>query len=246
MDKSKNLLIIEDDPDLRMTLEYFLGKIGYQVLAAKNCESGLKILREQHPRAVICDIMLPGMDGYEACRTIKEDPSTEGTAVIFISARDGAEIERKGAEVGADFYISKPVDPSDVGADLYFLFDQDFHLTPENARKLRVTKRIPAKSASPVQHEMPHTDVMGGFSTGEGFEDEFEDDLGGAPPQSTPVGAPRAPGADGPHSENLSPEAMSNMNLSEVHQLLVSLRDSLKDTGQRLDAILQYIEVIEE
>jgi len=244
MEKSKNLLIIEDDPDLRMTLEYFLGKIGYQVLTAKNCEQGLKTLREEHPRAVICDIMLPDTDGYEACRKIKEDESTAGTAVIFISARDASEIERKGAEVGADFYITKPVDPNDVGADLYFLFDQDFDLPPQSLKNLRVTKEVPqAPTSSSSQAGMEETSSPGGSGVGEGdFDDEFDHGLAGSPPQSKPVGSAPAAASSGP----ADPEALNNMNLDEVHQLLISLRDSLKDTGQRLDAILQYIEVIEE
>jgi len=258
MPKSKSLLIIEDDPDLRMTLEYFLGKIGYEVLSAKNCEEGLKKLAEKHPRAVLCDIMLPGTDGYEACKKIKADPTTRDTKVIFISARDSSEIERKGAEAGADYYISKPVDPNDVGADLYYLFEQDFHLGEGDRAKLRTTKEI--RSISGHAHGHGHVHPHGHAHApdhGPGrtpahtapsfdeFDDEFEPGLGGSLPKPQPVGTP-SPTPLPRENLDLSPEAPSNMNLSEVHQLLLALRDSLKDTGQRLDAILQYIEVIEE
>ena len=250
MTKSKSLLIIEDDPDLRMTLEYFLGKIGYQVLTAKNCEDGIKTLASHHPRAVLCDIMLPGMDGYEACKKIKADAAIRDTVVIFISARDTSEIERKGAEVAADFYVPKPVDPNDVGADLYYLFEQDFHLSPDEMKKLRVMRRIPARSSAHassqgIPHELHHAHKDAPAS---GYDEEFE---------FGPPSTHSHPHSGGHHHSDFQPtrtqapapidaESMANLSLSEVHQLLVALRDSLKDTGQRLDAILQYIEVMEE
>ncbi len=251
MSKSKSLLIIEDDPDLRMTLEYFLGKIGYQVLTAKTCEEGIEMLANTHPRAILCDIMLPGMDGYEACEKIKGDPATQDIQIIFISARDGSEIQRKGAEVGADYYISKPVDPNDVGADLYYLFEQDFHLAPGDAKKLRSARKIEPQDGgtssgpAPAVESVGHTSHAVAHEAHSGEDEEFNFDMGGAPPQPQPVGT-LPPSTHEQGGSDFSAESLSDMNLSEVHELLRSLRDSLKDTGQRLDAILQYIEVIEE
>lgn len=245
MSGSKSLLIIEDDPDLRLTLEYFLGKIGYQVLSARNCEEGLKVLSEKRPRAVLCDIMLPGMSGYDACEKIKGDPALKDTALILISAREASEIEKKGSEAGADFYINKPVDPNDVGADLYYLFEQNFHLNSDALHRLRVTHKVPPRGAfshggghGHARPPQPHAEVAPHFDS----EFEFEEEP--APPRASGMAAKHTPPPAG--MEALSPETIGDMNLDEVHQLLLALRDSLKDTGQRLDAILQYIEVIEE
>lgn len=253
MPASKNLLIIEDDPDLRMTLEYFLGRIGYQVLTAKTAEEGLQIVFAKHPRAVLCDISLPGMDGYDACERIKGDPATEHTAVIFISAKSAREVMDEGAKACADYFIPKPVDPNDVGADLYTLFEKDFDLTQEEVRTLRVTKRVPQLSESmragygpqdphtvrimaPAHtHDSPRYEKKGQAPPSQPSA-EFEDDFEAAPPRSSPSAPPP------PRSE---PKTPSSMELRQVHDLLLALRDSLKDTGQRLDAILQYIDVID-
>lgn len=249
MPASKNLLIIEDDPDLRMTLEYFLGRIGYQVLTAKNAEDGLKIVFAKHPRAVLCDISLPGMDGYDACERIKGDPATENTAVIFISAKSEREVLDLGAKACADYFIPKPVDPNDVGADLYTLFEKEFDLTQDDIRKLRVTKRVPQLSESmragygPRDPQTIHITAPAHTHDSAGYERKgqapaappqptMEDDFDSAPPPSSPP----------PRSD---PKTPSSMELRQIHDLLLALRNSLKDTGQRLDAILQYIDVID-
>ena len=149
MSGSRSLLILEDDPDLRMTLEYFLGKVGYDVVTAKNCEEGLKVCLEDRPRAVLCDIMMPGMNGYDFCSKIKGEPVTRYlTKVIFMSARPESEVMLKGPQVCADFFVEKPVDPNDIGADLYILFEEDFDPPAEALSRLRVTRKIPTRKES--------------------------------------------------------------------------------------------------
>jgi len=244
MPASKNLLIIEDDPDLRMTLEYFLGRIGYQVLTAKNAEEGLKIVFERRPRAVLCDISLPGLDGYAACARIKGDPVTERTAVIFISAKTAREVMDEGAKACADYFIAKPVDPNDVGADLYTLFEKDFDLTPDEIRKLRVIKRVPQLSESMragYGPQDPHTVRI--TAPAHTHDTLVYEKRGQAPaPRSQPQMETDFEAVTPPRNQPTTP---SRMELREVHDLLLALRDSLKDTGQRLDAILQYIDVID-
>src|SRR3990172_5969496 len=139
---SRSLLIIEADRDLSVTLELLLGKIGYSVRTAKDGAEGLKIWEEEHPRAVLLDINLPDMDGYEVCRRIKEIPARRyNTAVLFLTGRDEADVRANGSAVCADYYIKKPVDPNDVGVDLYTLFEKGFDLEPEEVYRLRVTKQ---------------------------------------------------------------------------------------------------------
>lgn len=245
---SKSLLIVEDDPDLRMTLEFFLGRIGYEVLTAKNSEDGLKICMEKLPRAVLCDIALPGMDGYEACAKIKGDPVTQDIAVIFITAKPAAEVLDKGAKACADYFISKPVDPNDVGADLYVLFEKDFQLSENDIRNLRVTKRVPTLSESMhagYSHDpkTPHIEPPKHSKHTPTYESVGQRSLGVHPPrEKTPEARSPSPA---PAATGMAKKSKSSMELQQVHELLLALKKSLKDTSQRLDAILQYIDVID-
>jgi twitching motility two-component system response regulator PilH len=263
MPQSKNIVIIEDDPDLRMTLEYLLGRIGYGVIAVKNGEEGLKHCVERKPQAILCDIALPRMNGYEVCQKLKGDPVTQDIAVIFISAKKPSEIQDEGSKACADFFIAKPVDPNDVGADLYLLFENHFNLGPNELKQLRVTKRIPKLSEArvagygPQDENVTHLTApphrMGSDVYGR------DDHPANARPQAHPQ--PRtetrpAPAAIGPRPSGAAATASpsgaaahgspSSMELKQVHDLLLALRTSLRDTSQRLDAILQYIDVVDK
>jgi len=239
MPEVKSLLIIEDDPDLRMTLECFLNKIGYQVLTARESEEGLRMCVENHPRAVLMDIMMPGMDGYEACSRIKGDPATSGTVVILITAKKGAEVNDKGSKAGADYWIAKPVDPNDVGADLYILFDHDFKLTQEETTKLRVTRPLSQAPAAPPPPAPVQETVAAAASGSGGLDPAALPTVANIRAQKQGATAPAQPSTPSAPTGEVSPE------LQQVHSLLVSLKGSLKDTSTRLDALLQYIDMVD-
>jgi CheY-like chemotaxis protein len=244
---SRSLLIIEDDPDLRMTLEYFLGKIGYQVLTARDGEEGLRMCLETRPKAVICDIMLPGMDGYDTCSRIKGDPITRDIAVIFITAKKASEVLSKGSKACADFWIPKPVDPNDVGADLYLLFEKSFDLAPDELKQLRVTKQVPRLTGS----TMTAYQIAGMEPTGVHFADTHthtSSDLYKSGPVHSPPPASASPPerpAPRPPQPTAPAPAPTGSEIQKIQSLLVALKDSLKDTGARLDAVLQYIDMID-
>lgn len=228
---SRTLLIVEDDMELAETLEFLLGKIGYSVRTAKDGAEGLKIWEEEHPRAVLLDINLPDMDGYEVCRRIKEIPSRRyNTAVLFLTARDEKELRTKGSAACADFYIRKPVDPNDLGVDLYELFEKGFNLEPEEIYRLRVTKQVP-----------PNTDAHP-FS-----EQAAEEEPLPEPPPVRPTVAPKAAVAQ-PSRTQTRPAAVrtaktqSAMQLDQVKDLLLALKESLGRTRNRLTALLNYID----
>lgn len=103
-------LIIEDDPDQRRFLERMLGGSGWRVATAPDGEAGLLAAREQHPDAIVLDVMMPRLNGYQACRLLKSDPETRDIPVIILSSKDQPADEFWAREVGADAFLSKPVD----------------------------------------------------------------------------------------------------------------------------------------
>ena len=102
------ILIIDDDPTIRMTLQKFLKSQGYGVVLAKDGEEGLAMAKELHPSLIICDWMMPIIDGLEVCRRIKNDVGLANIYLILLTARDQEGDLVKGLEMGADDFLSKP------------------------------------------------------------------------------------------------------------------------------------------
>jgi CheY-like chemotaxis protein len=108
--ENKTILIIEDD-ELNMKLVRGLLMMGkYNILEAVNAEIGMKIAREHHPDLILMDIQLPGMDGLEATRLIKKDPSTKDISVIALTSCAMQGDEDKARDSGCYGYMSKPLD----------------------------------------------------------------------------------------------------------------------------------------
>ncbi len=102
---AEKILVVEDDLTLQETLAYNLERQGYQVDTVADGPSALKQARAAHPDLILLDVMLPGMDGFEVCRVLRQEMSTP---VLMLTARDD-EIDRVvGLEVGADDYLVKP------------------------------------------------------------------------------------------------------------------------------------------
>jgi DNA-binding response OmpR family regulator len=100
-----NILIVEDDTSLRETLAYNLSRQEYSVQAVGNGLTALEVARKNHPDLVLLDLMLPGMDGFEVCRILRQEMNIP---ILILTARDD-EIDRViGLEIGADDYITKP------------------------------------------------------------------------------------------------------------------------------------------
>ncbi|GAB0057554.1 putative cyclic di-GMP phosphodiesterase [Candidatus Magnetaquicoccaceae bacterium FCR-1] len=105
------VLVVDDTPD-NLSLMSGLLKDHYKVKVANNGERALRIAKSENPPdLILLDIMMPGMDGYEVCRQLKEDPTTRDIPVIFLTAKAEVEDERKGLELGAVDYLTKPVSP---------------------------------------------------------------------------------------------------------------------------------------
>jgi two-component system, OmpR family, alkaline phosphatase synthesis response regulator PhoP len=109
---NKKILVVEDDRSSLTLLIYALGQEGYKAIAASDGFAGLKIVKDEHPDLIILDVMLPGLDGYEICRRLRQQPQTATVPIIFLSARAGPNDKAVGLRMGANAYITKPADPS--------------------------------------------------------------------------------------------------------------------------------------
>jgi two-component system phosphate regulon response regulator PhoB len=110
----ERILLIEDEPDIAEVLQYNLEKEGFQVEVARRGDTGLEMVRKEHPDLILLDLMLPGIDGLELTRLLKRDPATAHLPIVMLTAR-GEEVDRiVGLELGADDYISKPFSPREL------------------------------------------------------------------------------------------------------------------------------------
>ena len=103
------LLLIEDNPSLRKNIAEMLSLEGYRVLIAADGTIGLQIASTDRPDLVLCDIMMPGIDGYEVLAKLRADPATASLPFIFLTAKGDLPDLRIGMGLGADDYLPKPV-----------------------------------------------------------------------------------------------------------------------------------------
>lgn len=108
------LLLIEDHAPLRRNIGDILTLEGHSVITAATGPDGLRLAREQRPDLIICDIMLPGMDGLEILAALRADAATSATPFIFLTAKGEAPDIRTGMKLGADDYLPKPVSRTDL------------------------------------------------------------------------------------------------------------------------------------
>ncbi len=108
---TKTILIVDDEQDIRDMLAYNLTREGFAVETAANGKEALEKLEQTPTALVILDIMMPEMDGFEACRAIRSNPKTAQIPVLFLTARAGEVDQIVSLELGADDYVQKPVSP---------------------------------------------------------------------------------------------------------------------------------------
>ena len=112
------VLIVDDEKDILDLVEYHLRQAGFPVISALDGSSGLEQARKRNPVLVILDLMLPGMDGKDVCRSLKSNPLTRLIPVLMLTAR-AEEVDRIiGFELGADDYVTKPFSPRQLLAKI--------------------------------------------------------------------------------------------------------------------------------
>jgi DNA-binding response OmpR family regulator len=108
---SEHILVVEDESDIRELIKYNLERDGYKVSEASNGEDGLRIAKEEHPDLILLDLMMPGIEGLDVCRNLKNEKSTSDISIIMVTAKGEESDIVVGLELGADDYIPKPFSP---------------------------------------------------------------------------------------------------------------------------------------
>ena len=103
------LLLIEDQPQMRANLVLILQLNGFTVLSAENGREGLEVARSERPDLILCDVMMPELDGYGVLEALRTDDDTASIPFIFLTAKGEARDQRAGMKLGADDYLTKPV-----------------------------------------------------------------------------------------------------------------------------------------
>ena len=109
--KDLKILLVDDEPDILEIVGYNLSAEGYQVITADNGADAVKLAKTKKPQLIILDVMMPEMDGIEACAQIRKLPELEETIIAFLTARGEDYSQMAGFDAGADDYITKPIKP---------------------------------------------------------------------------------------------------------------------------------------
>ena len=110
-EKDIKILLVDDEPDILEIIGYNLSNEGYQIITAENGIKAIKKAKKEKPQLIILDVMMPEMDGIEACENIRKIPELKETIITFLTARGEDYSQVAGFEAGADDYITKPIKP---------------------------------------------------------------------------------------------------------------------------------------
>lgn len=110
----KTVLVIEDEPEMRRNIARLLKLEGYDAAIAEDGKAGLRLARERKPDLILCDVMMPEMDGHDVLRALRQDPELRSVPFIFLTARGEKSDQRSGMNLGADDYLTKPVDNEEL------------------------------------------------------------------------------------------------------------------------------------
>jgi two-component system alkaline phosphatase synthesis response regulator PhoP len=109
--KDIKILLVDDEPDILEIVGYNLSQEGYSIVTATNGKEAIAMAKKEHPQLIIMDVMMPEMNGMEACENIRKIPELSNTIITFLTARSEDYSQVAGFEAGADDYISKPIKP---------------------------------------------------------------------------------------------------------------------------------------
>ncbi|MEQ3662308.1 MAG: response regulator, partial [Flavobacterium sp.] len=105
------ILLVDDEPDILEIVGYNLSQEGYKIVKASNGKEAILKAKKEAPQLIIMDVMMPEMDGIEACEKIRQFPELQNTIITFLTARSEDYSQMAGFDAGADDYISKPIKP---------------------------------------------------------------------------------------------------------------------------------------
>ncbi|MEP7289099.1 MAG: response regulator [Chloroflexota bacterium] len=124
----KRILVVDDEIGARTLIGIMLDRGGFEVLKASDGNQALSMLAVEKPDLIILDVMMPGMDGFELCKKIREQPLTNHLPVLFLSTRGDAESVMRGMDAGGTDYLPKPILHHDLVAKVRRLLDMNLDM----------------------------------------------------------------------------------------------------------------------
>jgi len=118
MSEVKRILAVDDEPHILKLVAFSLRSGGFEVIEASDGLSAIEVARVEQPDLVLMDVMMPALDGYEACRRLKADSATSDIPVVMLTAKTQLAEQKTGLECGALDYICKPFTPKDLVAQV--------------------------------------------------------------------------------------------------------------------------------
>ncbi len=110
----RRILVVDDDEGVRSLLRLIFRREGFEVIEAADGAEAIDRALTSEPVAILLDVMMPGLDGFDTCRLLKNDPRTSQTPILFVSAFEEISSRAKARQVGAADWISKPISPRDL------------------------------------------------------------------------------------------------------------------------------------
>jgi two-component system alkaline phosphatase synthesis response regulator PhoP len=156
--KNNKILIVDDDSDILELLQYNLEKEGYDVKTANSGQKALDLAPLFQPNLILLDIMMPGMDGVETCRMLREQPDFADTHIIFLTARSEEYSEVAAFDAGADDYINKPIKPRALLSRIGAILRRETKKTSKETKKIEIgSLMIDKQSYTVFIHQKPVT-----------------------------------------------------------------------------------------
>ncbi len=124
-DPRKHVLVIEDEDNIAIALDYLLGRAGYSHERLATGAGAMERIAQRRPDLVLLDVMLPDISGYEICQAVRMDPELADVKILMMTARGSAMERRKGLAMGADGFVSKPFELSELRAEVQRLLGEE-------------------------------------------------------------------------------------------------------------------------
>ena len=156
----KTILVIEDDQAIRMSILELLELEEFQGIEAENGNQGLQLAREEQPDLIICDIMMPDIDGYTVLTELQEEPKTSKIPFIFLTAKTERDDQRLGMELGADDYITKPFTTTELICAVKTRLKKHEHYWSQYKQAYAQVKTLKQKVEEIKQQSTSKEDIM--------------------------------------------------------------------------------------
>lgn len=134
----ENILVVDDEEDILELVRFNLLKEGYQVICATTGERAVEIARTELPDLIVLDLMLPGMDGLEVAKFLKNDPETESIPIVMLTAKGEESDVVTGLELGADDYVTKPFSPKILAARVKVVLRRKLTEPPDGSEVVKI------------------------------------------------------------------------------------------------------------